>query len=127
MCEVRKRGSGATCESHGHLWARDGKCLFCNVDQPKAEAATPAALAAELRRLNAVKGYRDEHGYLAPSTDAEAVRFSDANDRLCDYSRPDENAGLHKHVLRHFQVTHGLNHCMACGRDWEPKGAPDER
>jgi hypothetical protein len=24
----------ATCETHGHLWGRDGACLFCKTPQP---------------------------------------------------------------------------------------------
>lgn len=60
------------------------------------------------------------------TTDAEALRFSNANDRLCDYARPDESAGLHKHTLI-GEVTHGLVHCMACGRTWEPRQAEKGR
>jgi hypothetical protein len=59
---------------------------------------------------------------LRSTTDAEATRFTFANDWLCDYARPNEDAGLHKHTIA-SEETHWLTHCLACGRIWEaPRG-----
>lgn len=64
---------------------------------------------------------QDEHSSLElRHTDASAIRLHYGNDILCDYARPNEDAGLHKHTICCTE-THGLIHCMACGRIWEPE------
>ena len=64
---------------------------------------------------------RDQYGYLEGGSDADAVRFTSSNDRLCDYAHMDVDAGLHKHVIDRDGQGDPSNvwHCLACGRTWE--------
>ena len=58
-----------------------------------------------------IKRRNDEGG----GTDADAARFSTANDRICDHAWPDQNAGLHKHAVLNDD---GIYQCICCGRVW---------
>lgn len=53
-------------------------------------------------------------------TDADAARFTTQNNRLCDRSRPDFNAGLHKYCLA-VEEDLSLIQCVVCHRVWEKK------
>lgn len=45
------------------------------------------------------------------------VRFSHQNDRICDFSHREPDAGLHRHVIESPEEPE-IVCCIACGRAW---------